>query len=48
MLKEFRLTGGTGARIAHNTPVTSTKDALEDQIMTFVTSANQKKTSKIV
>jgi hypothetical protein len=47
MLKELRLTGGIGARIARNILYASTKDALEDQIMTFVTSANQKKTSKI-
>ena len=48
MLKELRLTDGIGVRIAHNTHVTSTKDALEDQIMISVTSANQKKKSKNV
>ena len=48
MLREPNLTDGIGARIAHNIPYTSTKDVLKDQILTFVTSAKQKKTSKIV
>jgi hypothetical protein len=46
MLKGFRLTDGTGAKIVHNTPITYTKNAQEDLFMTFVTSANKKKTSK--
>jgi hypothetical protein len=40
MLRELLLTGGIGVRIAHNTHVTLIKDALEDQIMIFVMSAN--------
>jgi hypothetical protein len=47
MLREPHLTDGIGARIAHNIPCTSTKDVLRDRILTFVTSAKQKKTSKI-
>ena len=46
MLRAPNLTDGIGARIAHNTPYTSTKDVLKDQILIFVTSAKQKKTSK--
>jgi hypothetical protein len=48
MLREPHLTDGIGARIARNIPCTSTKDVLRDQILTFVISAKQKKTSKIV
>jgi len=40
MLKEPLLTDGIGARTAHNTPATLTKDALSDQIMTYATSVN--------
>jgi hypothetical protein len=47
MLREPHLTDGIGARIARNIPCTSTKDVLRDRILTFVTSAKQKKTSKI-
>jgi hypothetical protein len=47
MLREPHLTDGIGVRIAHNIPCTSTKDVLRDRILTFVTSAKQKKTSKI-
>jgi len=39
MFRELRLTGGIGARIARNILFASTKDALEDQAMTSVTSA---------
>lgn len=38
MFKELRQTGGIGARIVSNIPVTSMKDALEDPIKTSVTS----------
>jgi len=48
MLWEAKLTNGIGARIAHNTPCISTKDALVlDRILTSVTNAKQKKTTKI-
>jgi len=47
MLREAKLTRGIGARIAHNTPCTSTKDALIDRILTSVTNAKQRKTTKI-
>jgi hypothetical protein len=47
MLREAKLTRGIGARIARNTPCISTKDALIDHILTFVTNAKQKKTTKI-
>jgi hypothetical protein len=46
MLREPHLTDGTGARTAHNTLCTSTKDVLGDRILTFATSAKQKKKSK--
>jgi len=48
MLREAKLTRGIGVRIAHNTPSISTRDALIDRILTSVTSAKQKKTTKIV
>jgi hypothetical protein len=48
MLRELRLTGGTGVRTAASTPVTSIRDVPKDQIMTSVTSANIKKKSKNV
>jgi len=47
MLRELHLTDGIGVRIAHNIHCTSTKDALVDRILTSVTSAKQKKTTKI-
>jgi hypothetical protein len=47
MLREAKLTRGIGARIAHNTPRISTKDALVDLMLTSVTNAKQKKTTKI-
>jgi len=47
MLREPNLTDGTGARTAHNIPFTSTKGALIDRILISVTSAKQKKTTKI-
>jgi len=47
MLREAKLTRGIGARIAHNTPFISTRDALIDRILTSVTNAKQKKTTKI-
>ena len=47
MLREAKLTRGIGVRIAHNTPCISTKDALIDRILTSVTNAKQKKTTKI-
>jgi len=46
MLREAKLTRGIGARIAHNTPCISTKKALIDRILTSVTNAKQKKTTK--
>ncbi len=46
MLREPHLTGGIGARIARNIPATSTKDVPVDRILTFATSAKQKKKSK--
>jgi hypothetical protein len=48
MLREPNLTDGTGAKTAHNIPCTSTKGALIDRILTSVTSAKQKRTTKIV
>jgi|APFre7841882590_1041340.scaffolds.fasta_scaffold93589_2 hypothetical protein len=47
MLREVKLTRGIGVRIAHNTPCISTKEALIDRILTSVTNAKQKKTTKI-
>jgi hypothetical protein len=47
MLREPNLTDGIGARTARNIPFTSTKGALIDRILIFVTSAKQKKTTKI-
>jgi hypothetical protein len=46
MLREPHLTDGIGARIAHNIPCTSTKDALIDRNLTSVTSAKKRKTTK--
>jgi len=46
MLGEASLTNGIGARTARNIPCTSTKDALRDRVLTSVTSAEQKKTTK--
>ena len=46
MLREPHLTDGIGARIAHNIPCTSTKDALIDRSLTSVTSAKKRKTTK--
>jgi hypothetical protein len=48
MLWEAKLTNGIGARIAHNTPCMSTKDALVlDHVLIYVNNAKQKKTTKI-
>jgi hypothetical protein len=47
MLREPHLTDGIGVRIAHNIPCTSTKDALRDRDLTSVTSAKQRKKTKI-
>ena len=46
MLKEPNLTDGIGVRIAHNIHCTRTKDALVDRILTSVTSARKRKTTK--
>ena len=46
MLGEVRLTRGIGARIATNTPLISTKDALIDRILSSATNAKQKKITK--
>jgi hypothetical protein len=46
MLREATLTSGIGVRTAHNILCMSTKDALIDRILTFVTNAKQKKTTK--
>ena len=46
MLKEVQLTHGIGVRIAHNTPRLFIKDALIDQVLTFVTNANRRKMIK--
>jgi hypothetical protein len=46
MLREPHLTDGIGARIAHNIPGTSTKDALIDRNLTSVTSAKKRKITK--
>jgi len=46
MLREPNLTGGIGVRIAPNIPCTFTKDVLIDRILTSVTSAKQRKTTK--
>jgi hypothetical protein len=45
MLEEPHLTDGIGARIAHSTPFTFTKDAMRDQTATFVTSVKEKRTN---
>jgi hypothetical protein len=48
MLWEAKLTNGIGARIVHNTPCMSTKDALvPDLVLNSVNNAKQKKTTKI-
>jgi hypothetical protein len=47
MFKELHLTGGIGAKTAHNTHLKSIRNALENQFMTFVTSVKEKKESKI-
>jgi hypothetical protein len=46
MLREAKLTRGIGVRIAHNTRRISTKDALIGHVLTSVTNAKQKKTTK--
>jgi hypothetical protein len=46
-LKELRLIGGIGAGIAHSILCRFTKDAMKDQIPTFVTSAKQEKTKGV-
>jgi len=46
MLEAAKLTDGTGVRIALNILCISMKDALTDRILTSVTSARQKKTTK--
>jgi len=47
MLKAAKLTDGTGVRIALNILCISTKDASTDRILTSVTSAKQRKTTKV-
>jgi hypothetical protein len=47
MLGVARLTNGIGARIVHNTPCMSIKDAqVADHILVSVNNAKQKKTTK--
>jgi len=47
MLWEAKLTNGIGARIAHNTPCMSTRDALGlDLVLTSANNAKQNKTTK--
>ena len=46
MFKVLRLTGGIGAKTAQCIRLKSTKDALENQPMTFVTNVKEKKTRK--
>jgi len=47
MLGGARLTNGIGARIAHNTLCTSTKDArVVDRVLASANNAKQKKTTK--
>jgi len=41
MFRELRLIGGIGARIVHNIPVMSTRNALEDLTRISVTSAKR-------
>jgi hypothetical protein len=41
MFRELRLIGGIGARIVHNIPVISTRNALEDLTRTSVISAKR-------
>jgi len=41
MLREPNLTDGIGAKTASNTPASSLKDALIDQVLTFATSAKR-------
>jgi hypothetical protein len=38
MLRDLSLTGGIGKKTANSTPVSSFKAALEDRVMTYVTS----------
>jgi hypothetical protein len=47
MFKELHLTDGIGAKFAHNIHLKSIRNALENQLMTFVTSVKEKKESKI-
>jgi hypothetical protein len=48
MLWEAKLTDGIGAKIAHNIPCMSIKDALVlGLVLTSVNNAKQKKTTKI-
>lgn len=46
MLRDPHLTDGIGAKTAHNTPCTSTQDALIDHNSTSATNAKQKKKNK--
>jgi len=47
MFKELHLTGGIGAKTAHNIHLKSIRNALENRFMTFVTSAKEEKKIKI-
>jgi len=47
MLRDPHLTGGIGVRIALNIHYASTKDALRGRNLTSVTSAEQRKKTKI-
>ena len=46
MFKGLRLTGGIGAKTAHCILWKYTKGALENQLLTFAMSANEKKAEK--
>ena len=42
IFKELHLTGGIGAKTAHNIHLKSIRNALENQFMTFVTNVKEK------
>ena len=46
MLREPNLTGGIGAKTAHNIPESSSKNARSDLILTSATSVLQEKRNK--
>jgi len=47
MLREAKVTSGTGVRTAHSIQCTSTKRVLKDRVLTSVINAKQRKTTEI-